>query len=92
MKFYSFYSSNKSPTNFNQHRNGTNNNHHQHNHFNKNQNNQNGHNKKNFNKNNKVNKRELPENNNFFCEVCDRGFKTDEKYQEHCATHRTVLF
>ncbi len=26
----------------------------------------------------------------YFCEICDREFKTDEKYQEHLATHRTV--
>jgi hypothetical protein len=32
----------------------------------------------------------LPENNKFNCEVCDRGFKDEEKYQEHCATHETV--
>ncbi len=35
----------------------------------------------------KVDKRELPENNQFFCEACDRGFKTDEKLTEHLNTH-----
>lgn len=24
-----------------------------------------------------------------FCEICDRDFKTQEKYDEHCATHKT---
>ncbi|CAF0840331.1 unnamed protein product [Brachionus calyciflorus] len=38
---------------------------------------------------NKIDKRDLPENNKFYCEVCDRGFKTDEKYQEHLSTHIT---
>ncbi|KAK7484863.1 hypothetical protein BaRGS_00023906 [Batillaria attramentaria] len=33
----------------------------------------------------KVDKRDLPENNQFHCEVCDRGFKTADKYQEHCS-------
>lgn len=43
-------------------------------------------NNKNKNKN-KVNKRDLAENNQFYCDVCDRGFKTDEKYQEHINGH-----
>jgi hypothetical protein len=36
----------------------------------------------------KIDKRDLPENNQFFCEACDRGFKTDEKLKEHVDTHR----
>jgi hypothetical protein len=51
--------------------------------------NQNDQNKNNKNKN-KIDKRDLPENNKFYCEVCDRGFKTEDKYDEHCATHETV--
>jgi len=35
-----------------------------------------------------VDKRELPENNKFYCEACDRGFKCDDKFKEHLATHR----
>ena len=38
----------------------------------------------------KVDKRELPENNKFSCEVCDRGYKTEEKYLEHKAGHEKV--
>lgn len=77
-----------SPTNSNYHRNGNN--------FNKNRNQQRSpqFDKPNHNQNHKkqkVDKRDLPENNKFYCEVCDRGFKTDEKYVEHCATHKTVI-
>lgn len=36
----------------------------------------------------KVDKRDLPENNAFLCEVCDRGFKTEDKYQEHVSEHQ----
>lgn len=35
----------------------------------------------------KVDKRDLAENNAFFCDTCDRGFKTEEKYQEHVDGH-----
>ncbi|XP_076435394.1 FMR1-interacting protein NUFIP1-like [Babylonia areolata] len=35
----------------------------------------------------RVDKRDLPENNKFHCEVCDRGFKTEEKYEEHLSQH-----
>ncbi|GFO11509.1 nuclear fragile x mental retardation-interacting protein 1-like [Plakobranchus ocellatus] len=35
----------------------------------------------------KVDKRDLPENNLYSCDTCDRGFKTQEKYQEHVAGH-----
>ena len=38
----------------------------------------------------KVDKRDLPENNNFFCDTCDRGFKTQEKYEEHVNGHQEV--
>ena len=34
----------------------------------------------------------MPENNQFNCEVCDRGFKTNEMYEIHCKTHTTVSF
>jgi len=37
-----------------------------------------------------VDKRELEQNNAFFCDRCDRGFKTDEKYNEHTAQHEKV--
>ncbi|KAK3598403.1 hypothetical protein CHS0354_005497 [Potamilus streckersoni] len=35
----------------------------------------------------KPSKRDLPENNLFFCDACDRGFKTEEKYNEHVEGH-----
>jgi len=38
----------------------------------------------------KVDKRELAENNRFFCDRCDRGFKTEEKYNEHTSQHQQV--
>jgi len=38
----------------------------------------------------KVDKRDLAENNTFFCDRCDRGFKTEEKYNEHTAQHEKV--
>jgi hypothetical protein len=38
----------------------------------------------------KVNKRELPENNAFYCDRCDRGFKTSDKLQEHVDQHVKV--
>ena len=38
----------------------------------------------------KVDKRDLAENNTFFCDTCDRGFKTQEKYQEHVDGHMKV--
>lgn len=53
-------------------------------------NNRNYRNNQNKKQKNKIDKRDLPENNRFYCEVCDRGFKTDEKYQEHLGTHTTV--
>ena len=31
-----------------------------------------------------------PEQDEFYCESCDRGFKIEEKYKEHCMTHKTV--
>jgi hypothetical protein len=63
------------------------NNHHQQQH-NRNQSNSNERKKSSSNnKTSKIDKRDLPENNKYFCEVCDRGFKSDDKYQEHCATH-----
>jgi len=37
-----------------------------------------------------VDKRDLAENNKFFCDRCDRGFKTVEKYNEHTAQHEKV--
>ena len=33
---------------------------------------------------------EAPENFKFYCEVCDRGFKVEEKYKAHCDSHKTV--
>lgn len=38
----------------------------------------------------KVDKRDLPENNMFLCEVCDRGFKTEDRYKEHISLHEQV--
>ncbi|XP_033761201.1 nuclear fragile X mental retardation-interacting protein 1-like [Pecten maximus] len=35
----------------------------------------------------KIDKRELPENNKFSCDICERGFKTEEKYKEHADGH-----
>jgi len=34
----------------------------------------------------------MPENNAFFCDRCDRGFKTEDKYNEHTAQHEKVMF
>ena len=39
------------------------------------------------NKRQRVDKRDLPENNKFYCDTCDRGFKTDEKLKEHISQH-----
>ena len=39
----------------------------------------------------KVDKRDLPENNKFYCDICDRGFKTEEKHQEHVNGHQQVV-
>ncbi len=49
----------------------------------------NRHNNTNYQKK-RLDKRDLPENNQFYCEVCDRGFKTYEKFDEHCQSHETV--
>ncbi len=38
----------------------------------------------------KKDKRDLPENNKFYCEVCDRGYKNEEKYKEHNDSHVQV--
>lgn len=38
----------------------------------------------------KIDKRDLPENNVYFCDICDRGFKTEEKYKEHVDGHVKV--
>lgn len=35
----------------------------------------------------KVNKRDLPENNKYYCDVCDRGYKDEDKYKLHCDQH-----
>lgn len=60
--------------------------------FNKNNNHKNNNNNNNNNRQSpKMNKQDLPENNQFYCEVCDRGFKTDQLYDEHCKTHTTVI-
>ncbi|XP_005103615.1 nuclear fragile X mental retardation-interacting protein 1 [Aplysia californica] len=40
----------------------------------------------------KVNRRDLAEHNLFFCDTCDRGFKTEEKYQEHVDGHQQCSF
>jgi len=40
----------------------------------------------------KVDKRDLAENNKFYCDRCDRGFKTEDKYTEHTAQHQKVCF
>jgi len=37
-----------------------------------------------------LNNQEKPENYTFFCDRCDRGFKTEEKYNEHTAQHEKV--
>ena len=37
-----------------------------------------------------MDKRDTAENNVFFCDRCDRGFKTEEKYNEHTAQHEKV--
>jgi len=42
------------------------------------------------NKRRKLNNQEKPENYTFFCDRCDRGFKTEEKYNEHTAQHEKV--
>ncbi|KAL8574489.1 hypothetical protein ACOMHN_060159 [Nucella lapillus] len=75
---------NKNGNNNNARNNNNNawNNHHHH-QENNNKNNQ----KPGGKKKEKVNKRELPENNQFHCEVCDRSFKSEEKYQEHVSEH-----
>ena len=62
-------------------------NHHGHNFQNKN--NRAFNNNTNHAKKPKIDKRDLPENNKFYCEVCDRGFKLEEKYNEHLDTHET---
>ena len=38
----------------------------------------------------KIEKRDLPEWNVHFCEICDRGFKTEEKFKEHTDEHTKV--
>ena len=40
----------------------------------------------------KVDSRDLAENNQFVCEICDRGFKTDEKYNTHISEHEKVKY
>jgi len=59
-------------------------------HWNKPNNNNKSPNNNNNKQNVKVNKQDLPENNQFNCEVCDRGFKTNQLYEDHCKTHTTV--
>jgi len=83
--------SNRFKNNNNQDQNQNHNNFNQDNNSHKSNSNQKNRNQqnKNTNKPKKANKRELPENNAFYCEVCDRGFKTEEKYDEHCGTHVT---
>jgi len=39
-----------------------------------------------------VDTREAAENNAFYCDRCDRGFKTEEKYNEHTAQHKKVCW
>lgn len=39
----------------------------------------------------KICKRDMSENNAFFCDRCDRGFKTQIKYDEHTAQHVKVF-
>lgn len=85
---------NRSPNNY-QNKNNNNFGKRQWNKPNNNNNNDNNNNtnssKNNPNKsnNNKINKQDLPENNQFNCEVCDRGFKTNQLYEDHCKTHTT---
>lgn len=77
---------NRSPNNHHPH------NHHQHQHHNHHHHHNRHHSPNNDNnpsKKPKIDKRDLPENNQFFCEVCDRGFKTEDKYTEHCQSHKT---
>ena len=38
----------------------------------------------------KVDKRDLAENNIFFCDRCDRGFKDEERFNDHAAQHQKV--
>uniref|UniRef100_A0A0B6ZJS9 C2H2-type domain-containing protein n=1 Tax=Arion vulgaris TaxID=1028688 RepID=A0A0B6ZJS9_9EUPU len=40
----------------------------------------------------KVDKRDLPENNAHFCDICERGFKSLEKFQEHVDGHSKCSF
>ncbi|OWF47893.1 nuclear fragile X mental retardation-interacting protein 1-like [Mizuhopecten yessoensis] len=40
----------------------------------------------------KIDKRELPENNKFSCDICERGFKTEEKYKEHVDGHTKCTY
>lgn len=40
----------------------------------------------------KVDKRDLAENNVYFCETCDRGYKAQDKYQEHIDSHVKVSY
>ena len=37
-----------------------------------------------------MNKRDLPENNKFFCDICDRGYKDEDKFKEHNDGHEKV--
>ncbi len=68
--------------------------------YNRNNNSHNNNNKhfkgnKNQNKQANANTQKMassPEQDKFYCESCERGFKVEEKYNEHCQTHKTVNF
>ena len=38
----------------------------------------------------KMNVKDLPENNKYFCETCEKGFNTEEKYKVHTDSHEVV--
>ena len=40
----------------------------------------------------KPNKKDLPQNYAFYCDVCDRGFPTEEKSKEHIDQHEKVSY
>lgn len=40
----------------------------------------------------KFDKRDLEENNQFCCDICERGFKTEEKFKEHTDNHAKCTY
>ncbi|ESO98797.1 hypothetical protein LOTGIDRAFT_231177 [Lottia gigantea] len=57
-----------------------------------NENNRNQKKSKNQQKKEKVDKRDLAENNVFYCDACDRGFKTEQVYTEHVDNHQKCSY